>query len=493
MISVKQIEIRLFNMQTRLPFRYGISTLLACPHLFLRLTVDVDGVVTTGTAADHLPPKWFTKDPSTPFEQDVRDMLDVIRHAADHAVLAGPADSAYALASRVHQQQEVWGTEKKYPPLLRQFGVSLVERALIEAVCKAKRVTFHQAVRENLLGLRFSGHPDERLMLDYRTLGDSQPRNWLPAQPLTHILARHTVGMVDYLTDADIPAADRVDDGLPQSLESAVRYYGLTRLKIKVAGDISKDRDRLTRLFAIARRHCPPDWAYTLDCNENFKAVGPLRELWARLAEDANVRPVLDRLIFIEQPFHRDVALSPDLGRELRAWADRPPIIIDESDGYPGALTDALAAGYAGTSHKNCKGVFKGIANACLIAKLKQDHPDKPFRLSGEDLVNVGPVALQQDLAACAALGIADVERNGHHYFRGLSMHPPSVQADVLRTQPDLYHPHPTGRYPTLDIQRGRLNVASINAAPFGVPFDLDLAHYTPLSEWKFEGMELRG
>ena len=34
--------------------------------------------------------------------------------------------------------------------------------------------------------------------------------------------------------------------------------------------------------------------------------------------------------------------------------------------------------------------------------------------MSGEDLANVGPVALLNDLAVMSVLGVEDVERNGH-------------------------------------------------------------------------------
>ncbi len=61
--------------------------------------------------------------------------------------------------------------------------------------------------------------------------------------------------------------------------------------------------------------------------------------------------------------------------------------------------------------------------------------------MSGEDLVNIGPVALLQDLAAQAALGNASVERNGHHYFRGLSVFPPSISEAMLARHGDLYTP----------------------------------------------------
>jgi hypothetical protein len=84
----------------------------------------------------------------------------------------------------------------------------------------------------------------------------------------------------------------------------------------------------------------------------------------------------------------------------------------------------------------------------------------------------------------CAALGIESVERNGHHYHPGLSQLPESMQTAALEQHPDLYHAGPEG-WPTLKIQNGRLDVNSINHAPFGVGFAPDLADLTSVPEWK--------
>src|SRR5207249_3911482 len=83
-------------------------------------------------------------------------------------------------------------------------------------------------------------------------------------------------------------------------------------------------------------------------------------------ASDPALSELWRRIIVVEKPVHRDRALSDDPGTALRGWPDRPRLIIDESDGAVGDLPRALALGYAGTSHKNCKGSVKGIANACL-------------------------------------------------------------------------------------------------------------------------------
>ena len=166
----------------------------------------------------------------------------------------------------------------------------------------------------------------------------------------------------------------------------------------------------------------------------------------------------------------------------MRAWDRRPPLIIDESDAEFDSVRRALDGGYVGTSHKNCKGVFRGVANACLLAWRRIQRPGQVFLHTGEDLANIGPVALLQDLAVQATLGIESVERNGHHYFRGLSFLPDNIQTQVLASHPDQYRRHEQG-FATLLVQQGRLDVGSVVDAPLGVGFALDLALFAaPIS-----------
>ena len=143
-------------------------------------------------------------------------------------------------------------------------------------------------------------------------------------------------------------------------------------------------------------------------------------------------------------------------------------MIIDESDGELTSVRLARQCGYVGTSHKNCKGIFKGIANACWL-------PHNGGLLSGEDLCNVGPVALLQDLAVVATLGIEHVERNGHHYLRGLSMYPSTLQHQVVMQHPDLYRWHEQN-FATLAVRDGAVDVGTVVDAAFGYNLDLELA-----------------
>ena len=143
-------------------------------------------------------------------------------------------------------------------------------------------------------------------------------------------------------------------------------------------------------------------------------------------------------------------------------------MIIDESDGELHSFDRALRCGYRGTSHKNCKGVFKGIANACKVAQANAAGGE--LLLTGEDLMNVGPVALLQDLAVGATLGLSHMERNGHHYVAGLSPFSKTIQQQILTQHSDLYHSHNAKEdtFPTLTIHQGKIKLASVNKSAFG-------------------------
>ena len=468
-LQIVHFDGHILNMRTRMPFRFGISTMTFTPHLFLRIELAIDGQRFTGMAADHLPPKWFTKNPASSFRDDVAEMIRVIRHAGDAAVQIPACGSVYALWKQLYQKQATWMAQENIPPLLGFFGVSLIERAMLDAFCRAIKIPFADALRGNRLGI------------------EGMSLNLLPPQPLPSLIARHTVGLTDPITPDDIPPADLLDDGLPQSLDQCIAAYGLTHFKIKLSGQVEHDLQRLRRLAAVIGQ-ASPDYAYTLDGNENFHALEPFAALWQSLTVDPALQTFLKRLIFIEQPLHRDVALSEPVKRAMLLWRDRPPMIIDESDATLGSLPMALDCGYVGTSHKNCKGIFKGIQNACRIAEQRQVHPQGHWILSGEDLSNVGPIALLQDLTVMANLGITHVERNGHHYFRGISYLPVALQATIMAHHGDIYRLHERG-FPTLDVRAGKITVGSAVAAPFGEAFDFDPGEFTPLDQWSFDSM----
>jgi hypothetical protein len=468
-VKILHGDLHRHELRTRMPFKYGIATMTGMPMIFLRLAVQVDRTESVGVSADLLPPKWFTKIAAKPIEEEIAEMFGVIRQALAFATGMN-AESPFDLWWMLYAAQSRWAEANNVPPLLAHFGTSLVERAMIEAVCRVAGRPFHSALRRNDFGIRLGEIHSE--------LAEATPADFLPKQPLGEIIARHTVGLSDPLTDDDIRPEEIVNDGLPQSLAACIRTYGLRHFKIKVNGQLEQDTERLHRVAEIIQRERGGDFAFTLDGNEQFKTLDAFRTFWEAVTRSERLREFLTRLLFVEQPLHRDEALKPEVGEALRQWPEHPPLIIDESDATLESLPTALSLGYGGTSHKNCKGIFKGVANRSLLLWRHQEQSGGRFLMSGEDLCNVGPVALLQDLAVCAALGIESVERNGHHYNAGLSQFPKAVQEQVLKAHNDLYHASAAG-WPTLMVRQGKIRLGSVNQAPFGVRFLLDVDQFS--------------
>lgn len=469
--DVVAVESSVVWMDTRIPFRYGIATLTRLPHLFLRVSIRpiVAGPTIHGIAAEGLLPKWFDKNPRTSGQQDLENMWASIGNAVENALAQRRFASAFDLWWSLYQGQKAWGKERDFPALLWHFGVTMVERAVLDALCRHAGKSISELLESGELSIDAAAvAPDVQ---------SESLQAVLTARPLSSIHVRHTVGLSDPLTQSEV--ADTGDDGLPETLEEDIQAYGLRFFKIKVRGEPEADIDRLTKIAKLIGRLEVKDVKFSLDGNEQFHEGESFREFFDMVKRDERLATFFEGLLFVEQPFSRNVALDERLGRELKAWKDRPPIIIDESDGSIDDLPRAFSMGFAGSSYKNCKGVIKGILNAARVRQVASRG--RPAIFSGEDLVNIGPVALLQDLTMMAKLGISHVERNGHHYIKGLSVFSRDLQRAMLKQHGDLYTQK--GDFAALRIEDGRVAVHSLLRAPFGVVLIPEEAPYEPFLE----------
>ncbi|MEK6247081.1 MAG: hypothetical protein N2C12_02810, partial [Planctomycetales bacterium] len=274
------------------------------------------------------------------------------------------------------------------------------------------------------------------------------------------------VGLIDPLVAGDQEVADRVDDGLPETLEEVIETYGHTYFKIKVGGDLKADIDRLKRVAVVLDRNSAPYMA-TLDGNEQYENADGVIELLEAMGNEPGLKRLMESILFLEQPIHRSRALECDVA-PLAAYM---PVIIDESDADLDAFAAARNAGYAGVSSKNCKGFYKSLINLARC-QMYSEHDDRPYFMSAEDLTCQAGVSVQQDLALVALLGLGHVERNGHHYVNGMAGAGDDEQSRFLEAHPDLYM-RVNGRVCTR-IEKGKLSVASLNGPGFGTAAEPD-------------------
>lgn len=422
---------RLFSHRFALskPFRFGIASLTWLEHLLVEASFDLDGTTVVGYAGENLAPRWFVKDPTLDIDDEVVRLRNAVRLAIDRACALGTCAHPFDLWWRLHR--DIRDLSRIDPPLLAQLAESLIERAAIDALCRARGFSLAQAVRLDALGFDPS--------VVHSSLGLEHTIASLPASPAARLRVRHTVGLADD----------------PNAIAEQLRGTGVSTLKVKLGGQVDTDLERLGQIV----RAVPSGWM-TLDGNENYADLATFARLLTALANAADLR---GRIAWIEQPLRRDIAMADDVAWVLRGSSLR--VVIDESDASPDDLPRALSLGYAGATVKSCKGVFKSLLHAGVLAQHALESRT-PTILSGEDLTIVAPWSQASDLELAAACGVVDVERNGHHYADGLASFPPAVGDWAMRSYPALYRQRADGVV-TLRLEGGELAVpASTHAVP---------------------------
>lgn len=471
-IKVSDVRIGIANIDARLPFRFGNTTVHHVAHATVAVQIETQsGASATGYAADFLSYAWFDKTPDKSPEQGSRELLMSIQAAADAWQAAG-FGTAFGHWRDLHPALETAAVARDHNRLGGNFGVSMIERGMIDAIGRISTNSFHEMICGDILGINEASVFSE--------LETGAVRQALPETPLETIDLRHTVGLVDPLTAADNVAP--IGDGLPETLEDYLVGQGLRYLKVKISSNGAETIDRLAAIAALTKTRKP--LSITLDGNEQFSDM----DSFADLVEQIRATPALDTLwqsvLFVEQPVERGATMKHAIDQNLRMTIDKP-LIIDESDGWTDAFKTAMDLGYRGVSHKNCKGIFKSFLNNALAANLNKAVGKGHYFLSAEDLSCLPVVSLNADLAAAASLGISHIERNGQHYFSGLNHLMQTEQSDAL-SYTGLYKGQ--GTRTALSVKNGALDTSSLNCHGFGFQHNPNMNHLATPETWQFAG-----
>lgn len=449
--SVKEILFYERDVRLRLPFRFGIVTLTEAPQAFVRARIRLeDGREAEGGSAELLAPKWFDKDPTLSNEQNFEQLRASLRLARE-AYLAGGANTAFGHSIEAYGPQIAIAATQGLNSLVACYGPALIDRAVLDALCRALGVSFYSAIRTNAVGIAAPGWQADLAAFDMgKFLAALRPR--------ATIAARHTVGLSDPLSAAE----KKLDDGLPETLEEVIERYRHRWFKLKVSGDLAADVERLAAIAAVLDARIGDPYRATLDGNEQYSDADEVLRLWREMRADSRLRRLLSSIMYIEQPIKRAHALDGDVS----ALAEEKPVIIDESDDSLEAFPRARRLGYSGVSSKTCKGLYKSILNAARCRLWNTEEGRDRYFMSGEDLTIQAGLALQQDLALVSLLGLSHVERNGHHYVNGMAGLPEAEQERFLQSHRDLYErSHGAVR---VRIPGGMLEIKSLDAPGFG-------------------------
>ena len=440
----------------RLPFRFGASTVTHAPQAFVAVRIAfADGREFAGAGAELMMPRWFDKAPHKPVERNIGDLRESVVAAIDAYTSDRTPAPAFAHSARHYGELREAGARAGHTGLCASFGGALVDRAVTDALCVALDCSFAAALRTNALGIDAALAPD----LAGFDMAAFLSRRTLPGA----IAVRHTVGLADSISHEV--------DGTPDTLREIIRRRGHRHFKLKLSGVLEHDIDRLAQ---IASELEPlPDYVVTLDGNEQFSRVETVEAFAAALREDPRLRRLAASVQYFEQPLPRhDLTAMPRIGY---------PLLLDEGDDSFDAWPRARRAGYAGVSSKSCKGLYKSIVNAMRCEQWNAEGQQHHF-LSGEDLTTPAGLALQQDLALAAVLGVGHVERNGHHYIDGFAGQaaPATERESFAASHADLYDRQ--GDNAVVAIRDGAVSLRSLECAGYATLVRPDIATMTPLS-----------
>ncbi len=423
------------------PFRFGAITVCQAPEALVHAEIEFeDGRRSVGAAAELMVPKWFNKNPALSPEDTIAQLRCAL-HFARELYLKHPFDTAFGLHAGCYEHQLARCARADIPALAAAYGPAELDKAILDALLRALDLDFFAGMQNNVAGI------DARLTPD---IDKAIIENFLASRrPVSRILVRHTVGMLDSL---DQIAAIHAETGC--------RYF-----KIKLGGDPAVDRARLAAVVATLEE-IGADYRLTVDANEQYASAATLAALVDALLNDAAFGAIGQRLLYIEQPLPRELTWDLSLGDLGKSFA----FIVDEADAGYDAFPRALKLGYRGISSKACKGLYKSLINGARAAYWNAMDTARAF-IAAEDLTCQAGLALQQDTALVAFHGLVHAERNGHHYGNGFAAASAQEGEAFLAAHPDLYRRD--ARAVRLAVRDGALQFASLAGRPgFGSAVD---------------------
>jgi len=436
------------------PFGFGAVTVNAAVQIFVRVEIEVEGRGgAVGATAELLAPNWFDKRPPVSPDETVARMRRTLSIAAELYLGHVGFTTAFGLHAACIGAQFEACARQDIPALAAAYGPAEIDKAILDALLRNAGANVFDGMAQNIAGInaQLSRDLSDRDIAQFLA-GRSRPER---------VAVRHTVGLDDRIEGEGGVADERENSG--------ARYF-----KLKVSGDPDADTMRLNKIGCELLK-LPYDYRVTLDANEQYADLKAFRCLAARLDRGSALKPIASKLLYIEQPMPREITRQSPLG-ELAAR----DFIIDEADDCYDAFPAARALGYRGISTKSCKGVYKSIINATRAAKWSAERGG--YFITGEDLTCQAGLAVQQDLAIGALIGLTHAERNGHHYVDGFANTPVAEADAFLATHPDLYVKADQVR---LAIHGGNLATRSLTVPGFASAVHPDWSKLSPLAQPK--------
>lgn len=419
-------------------------------HLVASLSVEFNTTQVTGLSSAHLNTVQPEKD-ATASEEHLSTQLSKIFQSAQICWGTSIFGIWWQIQEAIEKQAEAWALDPEH----KNVGLSLIETALIDAYCKARKKPFHELLLDNSFGIEFA--------LIRPELKGQKVDRFLPSSPSTSLFPRLTINNPDSFP-ASSKATSSETEAHPAWIQSANHF------KFRLAGEPERDFSNLLQFAEQVDLQCGRKFSFSLDGNQCYQEAKQLKALWDKIEEDETLKVFFRKLLHLEEPFDSEHCFHNQVLALFAEWPRRPPILLSRLDTHFQSLPQAIAHGYAGTTHEKNKGIFKGIANRCLLNARKDREPVGKYTMSGENCSLSDPIGFFQDLVIQASLGHTSVSMLDFNLDR-----PPPEFATLWKkasdAYPELFKATDDGSV-ELNLVDGKLDITCILKNPLGHTFE---------------------
>ncbi|MCL2118520.1 MAG: hypothetical protein FWH27_08865 [Planctomycetaceae bacterium] len=409
-IHIKEVRSETEHHSYRSPMKFGGRVVTDVVLLHITATVETrDGRVGSGRGSMTVGNAWGWPSAVVPPDKTLEAMTRMGELTAERANQCKEAGHPLEITHEYAKTYDAVAAEcakamslaEPIPKLAQLVATSPFEAAVFDAYGKtlgenSYNLLSHEFCNADLgyyLGGDFTGE-----YLDRYTLRKPKPR-----MPLYHL-----VGALDPLTESDI--AQRLNDGLPETLAEWIVADGLTYLKIKLNGDdLEWDVARVCAIDAIAEetqaKRGVKDWCYSADFNEKCGSVEYVIGFLERIGKQSP--DAVRRLQYIEQPTSRDLKAYPE--NRMHKAAAIKPVVIDEALVDFESLLLSREQGYSGVALKACKGHGEALLMGAAAQKFG-------MFLCVQDLTCPGASFLHSATLSARMPTVAAIEGNARQY-----------------------------------------------------------------------------
>ncbi len=456
-ICVKDIDLFLIPVKTRVPLKFGSETLLTVTCARARVTVeDRTGKISVGWGETPLSVQWVWPS-QLPYSERHTCLIDFCKALRkewlDFEEQAHPILLAHSFLKNIlHPFQDRFNADRGGEPMPYLAGLvaaSVFDQAIHDAFGILHELdtyeTYHSEFMNQDLGSMLTPANDSGV-----SFKGKYPADFLVKSVPTQLPVWHLVGGLDPVSPEDL-TGDEPNDEYPVLLRDWIERDGLYCLKVKLRGNDSEwDYQRLKTIGQISIETGVE--FLTADFNCTVQDPNYVNQILDQLQRDQPT--IFSMLLYVEQPFPYDLEKHRI---DVKSVSQRKPLFLDESAHDWNFVKLGRQLGWSGVALKTCKTQTGALLSLCWA----RAHG---MPLMVQDLTNPMLAQIPHVRLAAHAGTIMGVESNSMQFYPDASKPEESVHPGLYRRR------------------QGLLDLSTIGGPGFGYRNDeikRDLGHAT--------------